>query len=460
MIYWSRFIRHDNFIFASLLLLIFAFMKTHGITRSILIGISVALQFSAKENTFIHVFFVATFLGYELFLSKILHSRKEPLLVSTIGFFKKYKVGLVLGLLTFIIIFTHFYSAGFIYFDGVLDGAYRKSLFYWFEQHQKERITGPFSYPFLINSLFESWWVFAIGAHLYFFYKSQSTLIKILFALSLSISTGFHLILGDPSQYDFLSNILKLKIPFDYYLFFPLIFHSVTLTSVYLAQEKRDLALTGFIFFASLFTYSYLGEKVPWLAMYPLISGLIFFSFFFDGLFQKPILALFIPLILFNVKTAIWTNFSHSYHPSNLLSQVHTTKEFEDQMHLTRAAIETKDHQEYFLVKDSYTWPTTWYLHGMEGYHFSSVGKTIGSYDFILAKPEDHEVNVNLSLTHTKNLIPLRSWWLPRYEKLSFPHLLRYALWKKPWSESGKNDVALWERKSIATSTSRSLKSN
>jgi hypothetical protein len=96
----------------------------------------------------------------------------------------------------------------------------------------------------------------------------------------------------------------------------------------------------------------------------------------------------------------------------------------------------------------------------MEGYHFSSVGKTIGSYDFILAKPEDHEVNVNLSLTHTKNLIPLRSWWLPRYEKLSFPHLLRYALWKKPWSESGKNDVALWERKSIATSTSRSLKSN
>jgi len=51
---------------------------------------------------------------------------------------------------------------------------------------------------------------------------------------------------------------------------------------VHLLSRDRALAFWGYFFWASFFTYSYLGEKVPWLSVYILLPGLIYLALFFD----------------------------------------------------------------------------------------------------------------------------------------------------------------------------------
>ncbi len=447
MVYWSRFIRHDNFIFALLFMLLFAIFKTRGILRYLLIALSIALQFSCKENTYIHLLFFVTFLFYEALIIKLTNQGHASLAKGIITSLKNNKILLACSLILFLLIFSHYYSAGFVYPEGVLDGAYRKSLLYWFEQHQAERIAGPFSYTFLINTFFESWWIPVILTHLIYFYIKQTGKIKLLFLSSIILSLIFHLFLGNPSEYYFIDKILKLKIPLDYYLFFPILFHSLILTTTYLIEERRDLALTGFLFFSSLFTYSYLGEKVPWLALYPFVTGLVFFSFFFDKVFQKPVLLLLLPLLALNIKTLIWTNFTNSHDPKNLLSQVHTSQEFETLMQRLRKSIDSSQPTDYFLVNDSYTWPTTWYMHGSKGYHFYKSKKDMKTYQYILAKPEDNHANMSLRDTHDKTTLPLRLWWLPAYKELSVINSGKYYLNKETWNQKGSTQVSLWTKK-------------
>jgi uncharacterized protein (TIGR03663 family) len=446
MIYWSRFIRHDNFIFAANMLLLFALIKTVGIVRYTLVAMALSLQFACKENSFIHIIFFLAFNIYEFFVIKVTNSPSQPIGSRFLRSIINHKWSFLVSISLFIFIFSHYYTAGFVYWDGLLDGAYKKSLLYWFEQHQKERISGPFSYSFLINSFFESWWIPALIAHLVLFYKKQSSRVLIIFLSSFGISFLLHISFGEPVEYYFLSKLLKLKIPLDYYLFFPLIFHSLILTTVYIIEQRRELALSGFFFFASLFTYSYLGEKVPWLALYPLVTGVIFFAFFFDRIFQKPILIVLLPLLFLNIKTMIWSNYTHSAHPNNLLSQVHTTSDFENLMTSTRKKMD-QTPTKYLLIADSYTWPTTWYLHGSVGYHFREQGKAVEGYEFVLSKPEDERINILLSPTHEKLTIPLRSWWLPRYEEITFSKAWNYFIQKEPWNGTGSNQVSLWTLK-------------
>lgn len=250
---------------------------------------------------------------------------------------------------------------------------------------------------------------------------------------------------------DFVSTYLKCKIPLDYYLFFPLIFHAVVAPTTYLLENRQERAFTAFLFFASLFTYSYLGEKVPWLALYPLITGLIFMSFEFDRTFHWPIAVVFIALLIHMGWTTYWTNYSHRNSPENLLTQVHTTEEFEAAMLEISSQMQSKPQGKgpYLLVKDQGTWPSTWFFHGRKEYHYLPGIKPLKDYDYILGKTNDDELNGILKGSYNKEIIPFRAWWVPQYQEMSVLKLWRYFLKKEPWNGSGRGRLALWIKKPL-----------
>lgn len=447
--FWSRFIRHDGFVLFGVVLVVAGAFARLPLFKAILIGLGLALQFCAKENSYIHLLFLIVYMFYETIIDIVFDLNQETLLKRMTSFILEHYFVSLLGLATFVVVYLHYYTAGFVYWDGALDGLYRKSLVYWFEQHHQERISGPFSYPFLINSLYEGWWLPAIALHLYIFYKKQTWIIKIGFLFSIVFGALTHFVVSDFQVQSFVSTYLKCKIPLDYYLIFPIVFHAVVAPTSYLLEHKSGRAFTAFFFFASLFTYSYLGEKVPWLALYPLLTGMVFMSFEFDRTFHWPIVPVFILIFAHMIYTNYWSNFTNKGSRENLLTQVHTTKVFEDAMVEIRSQMEsyTQGKGPYFLVKGPGTWPTTWYLHGRQEYHFRVGQKPLLEYTYILGEPHDQELNTQLAENYNKEIIPLRAWWVPNYKDLTVKNLWNYFSVKKEWNTTGAQDLALWVKK-------------
>lgn len=456
--YWSRFIRHDSFILLGLLFMFLAFYMRWPILKALLIGLGAGIQFSTKENSFIHTFFLLVFIFYEQIIDHFFNFQQKTLLSRLINFIIENPFATFLGLSTFVGIYLHYYTAGFVYWDGALDGLYRKSLVYWFEQHQKERISGPFSFAFLINVFFEAWWLPALLIHLLAFYKRQTWIIRVGFIFSLVFGALTHFTSDDPGTRQFISQYLKLKIPLDYYLFFPILFHGVVAPTTYLLEKRQAKAISAFLFFASLFTYSYLGEKVPWLAIYPLVTGLAFFAFEFDRTFHWPIAPVIIIVIVHMAYTTYWSNHKFPGAKVNLLSQVHTTQEFEETLVEIRSQMESNSQGKgpYFLIKNAGAWPTTWYLHGRREYHHLMGHRKLEEYDYILGEPSDHELRVKLKGHFNREIIGFRGWWLPDYKKMSLKGLWDYFYYKRPWNETGEQELGLWIKKPKDTTESLS----
>jgi hypothetical protein len=79
----------------------------------------------------------------------------------------------------------------------------------------------------------------------------------------------------------------KLKDRLDIIGLFVLLFHAPLVTIQHMARNERKLALAGYLFTATFFSYSYLGEKVPWLSVYPLVFGLGYLALFYQDYFTK-----------------------------------------------------------------------------------------------------------------------------------------------------------------------------
>ncbi|NCP46630.1 MAG: hypothetical protein GW818_09495, partial [Flavobacteriales bacterium] len=139
---WSRYLRHDYLVLLEITVGIFLYIARpkHWI---ILLGFVSGLHFSTKENFFVHLALLA---GFVLTKDIITKKFKLPKL-KEVGIF-------VLG---FLLSSIPLYTGWFQYWPGFLDGAYRKSLSYWFNQHHVERIKGPFFYNSLIISIYEVW---------------------------------------------------------------------------------------------------------------------------------------------------------------------------------------------------------------------------------------------------------------------------------------------------------------
>lgn len=390
LIYWSRFLIHDYFVIASMLLMLYGVVLARPEQRPFFVLIGITLQFCIKANVFVTLALLLGYLIYDLLLKYILEFNHRRFVREFAAFLKRYValffvilclsamlvhylislldandrvwngliqfsnntflfigtwllVGVIVLWLTFcsvqtsenyfrkifsdmrnfwaqylfslaasILVFCYIFSSGFRHAAGILDGLFRKSIPYWLNQHDIERIKG----PFLFNFYFLSWYEFAFmvffGLQLYLFYRNAGKWFKIaglvMLAVAVTASVGMFLYAAGGDRYLYLEEIggrevaalsrpidkfitffvhtFKLKDALDVFGLVVLVVHPVILTTGHLIKGQRILAFWGYLFTASFFTYSFLGEKVPWLSVYPLIPGFIYLALFMDDWFK------------------------------------------------------------------------------------------------------------------------------------------------------------------------------
>ncbi len=207
-LYFSRFMRHDSYMaFFTYTSVVFG-LQYHRTRRKFylyLTAASLAFMFCVKENSYIHTFIFVTFLlikevvEYILLHRSALQSpgrgqfseylrerfpddyRDNPVTRLRL-FFRAQKYPLIFAGFLFIWIYILLYTTFFTNPGGFLDGVYRKSLSYWWNQHSMQRIKGPFLYYVPFFFLYE------LPVVLIVFGGAFSTFVKLLHRLEQSIN--------------------------------------------------------------------------------------------------------------------------------------------------------------------------------------------------------------------------------------------------------------------------------
>jgi uncharacterized protein (TIGR03663 family) len=300
MIYWSRFLRHDLFVVCGMLLLVFGVLRARNEQKSFFVLLGLTLQFCVKENAYVTTSLILAYLLFEYFVDLLFLKERRSLLRSMFSHSKRYPFQVLFSALLCFLVYAYFYTSGFRYFgkvDGgsleqyfgaILDGVYRKSLGYWFEHHSMERIKGPFLFHFYMLSFYESAFIVAFFGQLFLFFKQARPLLRSAGVLALFIGLSLLLVhFRYPLNDTWLWRFCKLKNTLDLVGLVFLSSYGVIITFGHLLQGERPLAFWGFIFSAFFFTYSYLGEKVPWLSIYPFVAGLIYLTLYYDDYFRR-----------------------------------------------------------------------------------------------------------------------------------------------------------------------------
>jgi len=341
IIYWSRFLREDFLVLGGWFLMLYGCVIAQPKRRALFVLVGFAIQLCTKENSFVNLALLLGYLmfegGYRLFLNRPLREIKaEWITALTIGAMfviavalayqfthevsdprlagvalacsiitylvllarrdtecarvwasiRDYPVHLILGFAIAAFIYVYLYSAGFRHADGILDGLYRKSIGYWIHHHSIERIAGPFLFHFYLLSWYELPFVLAVIFQMFLFYREAGRKTRWVAGSVLGL-TFLALVFRDAAIVTAIWKFFKLKDGLDLIGLSIFLVHPVLVTLYHLNQNQRVLAFFGYFFTANLFTYSYLGEKVPWLSMYPLVSGVIYLALYFQDYFMR-----------------------------------------------------------------------------------------------------------------------------------------------------------------------------
>jgi uncharacterized protein (TIGR03663 family) len=450
LVYYSRFLREDFLVLSTMIGMLYAVTTDQARIKAPLFLCSLALHYCIKENVFISMALIIGFLIYDFGIK--FFTKDENEIIKTWKFVQKHWLSSLIGLLCAIFLFCFIYSARFHYAKGILDGLYRESLLYWFNQHNIERIKGPFVFQLLMISWYDFYFIFLM---LFFYGHSvfkMNTPLKIASFVSIALAFLFYFLatpenMLNNSVYQF----FKLKLPFDVWWFFTLVPTSLIVTTHHLLKKEQNLAWFSYLFYASFFTYSYVGEKVPWLSLYPLVFGLIYFVNYYDQIFirkhHEVLVLVAVFLAFFTLRINLITNFNRAGSETELISQVHTTKEFDEVMKKIkdRMSSPTKSEAKAFIFGDG-VWPATWYLFNEVDYHFFDQGIKKQEYPFVI---ENYPSTSELESTHRKITLKLRGWWVPEYNDLKFKTYINYAVTHKPWNTSGYTYVDFFLMKNL-----------
>lgn len=449
-LYWSKFLREDYLVLGSMLLMLLSIthLKERLRPYGFLLGLS--LHMCAKENSYMTI----TLLLFYLLFEKIF-SKEENYLDSVVLFIRNNWKHVIAAFALATLVYCYYYSSEFRHMEGILDGLYRKSLSYWIFQNGIERISGPFSYPLMIISLYEPWMILALLLLIGFLFKEANRVTKLSLTSTLILGFASFFLVKSSHLSIKIFDFLKLKLPIDLFVAITLLGFGAILTFHYLAKRERHLAFFCYFFFATAFSYSYVGEKVPWLSLYPLatLTLYLFASLAKKIKFNALSITISMVLILFISYKTYLTNFKNLGAETELLSQVHTTKEFQDLAFSLKKELDENPNSSVALLSES-SWPTSWYLWGSPNLHFGPSLEVAASMKHILSTGHHPETVATLKNSHEKTLVPFRWWWVPNYHKASFSDFFIYMLTQKPWSATGTMKIEYYLKKETIGSKS------
>jgi len=383
LLYYSRFLRNDvPFAFFSLLCVFSAnkYFRSDKKQNLYFMILSAFLLMCIKENFVIFFFTLITYLYLVNIIEKFRDVQKEEHVFNNV--IKKLcndKYDFFIAILIGIIIYVTLYTTFFTNLKGLLDGLFRESFKYWWEQNKLHRLKGPFHYyiPILFIYEFPALLFCTIGMISDILSAKRKKILRIFIWLIINVivlylfSTKF--IIKDGSTFEKITHIgsaLDLLIALNVFIF------GIYVTIKKINEKKIFFAFLVYWFVMSLLIYSYAGEKVPWLSVHitlPMILlGAKYLSDFFHRCSVIPakagiqfvyLVILFI-LTLYNFKNSIILCFRNADDPAERMVYVHTTKEvpkLANEIFQISESIGTGLQTPIHLSGES-KWPLYWYL--------------------------------------------------------------------------------------------------
>ncbi|MBF0361684.1 MAG: TIGR03663 family protein [Oligoflexia bacterium] len=296
-IYYSRFMQHDYLIFPSMMLMLYGVCVAKDENRSFFVLMGIVLQLCVKLNIYVNLTIIAGFLIYQALILEFIRRKASntntkfqeiSLIRKMLDNIKKYPWRFLLSLAVAVFIYCYLFSAGFKYPKGILDGLYRESIPYWMNQHNIERIKGPYLFNFFFLSWYEFIFIVGFFVHYIHFYLKANIRYRLFALLSILFSIVVYLCYKQEYiEMSFIWSFFKFKIALDSFGPFIFLGHGIAVTTYHIMNRDQKLAFFGYMFMANFFTYSYLGEKVPWLALYILFPGTVYLAFYYEKLYTS-----------------------------------------------------------------------------------------------------------------------------------------------------------------------------
>ena len=288
LVYWARFLREDSWVVAGMIFTLIGFTIASNPWKAFFVLFGITVQWCTKESAIVSIAVLLGYLIFEAFFKVFVLKSWETLAGRIWNHIKSYPWNTAWAIVVCFLIYAWFYGAGFRYEKGILAGLGKTAYDYWAAHHAMERIQGPFNFHVYVLGWYELPVFLAFLTHLALFYRRTTSEIRYagLFVVALIALACFT---TDPATIrdNGLWKPFKLKDNLDIIGLFVLLFHAPLVTVHHLLKKEDGLAATGYFATATFFVYSYLGEKVPWLSVYPLIFLLPYLTLFYQDYFKK-----------------------------------------------------------------------------------------------------------------------------------------------------------------------------
>ncbi|NMC62653.1 MAG: TIGR03663 family protein [SAR324 cluster bacterium] len=319
LVYWSRFLREDFIVIFGMFLVLYGATLAKESARSFFILTGIALNWATKANVFVFLGILVGYLIFEFLFSYFILKKEETHLRAIINHLRLFPVQVAVSFGFAAFLFTYIISSGYRHIEAISNGLGLRGLqyfilklvnfgiapmaekwsdamrhdvlLYWLGKHSIERIQGPFNFHIYQLSWYELVFMCAFLIHFIFFYLNAGKAIKVIAAAVWTTAIGLFLFYRFNTDINLSNQIFwkffKLKDANDLLGLFVLMSHAFFVTCHHLYKRDYALAFFGYYFTANFFTYSYLGEKVPWLSTYPFVAGLIYLGLYFENLWQN-----------------------------------------------------------------------------------------------------------------------------------------------------------------------------
>ena len=461
-LYFSRFMREDLpvafFTYAGVIFALLYF-RTRLPKHLYLAAAAFALMFCVKENAYMHAFIFVTFLA----LHEICQSWLWPPANGTTtwrkrlhGDFANQGYPWFFAACIFAWIYILLYSTFFTNPGGVLDGIYRKSLTYWWQQHSIQRIKGPFHYYIQFGLLYElPVFLITIGGVLANIANSLNKKIiagwAVVFPLFLIYTYG-----DRPLPPAFA--ITHMEIWTDLILTLWVLGIGFWATFHFIAAREPLTAFFAYWAATGFLLYSYAGEKVPWLFLHILLpvvvlAGIVGKQFWHSAKTAR-VMALTVGALcgLYTVHTTVLLNFYHAANPVETMVYTQTSTDIVKLLEIVREVQFKLGPEEakkpIVAVQGNATWPMAWYLRDYEGWFYPDDLTSISPRRPIMMTDWENREKYQavFGADYQEIRVKLREWWIPQPNaKLS--DWWQYFLYRKVFNPTGSSDIAVYLKK-------------
>jgi uncharacterized protein (TIGR03663 family) len=214
--------------------------------------------------------------------------------------------------------------------------------------------------------------------------------------------------------------------------------------------------------------YSWAGEKFAWLALHPLIPGVLLAGLGAEAVFNRLrqprqaasatprlVVAATAVLILLTAAAAVRPAITDGADPRELLVTVQTSTSVPDLAHRLAAARRGGTLGPILIDdRDSGSWPWVWYLHDFDELAYQTIDPT-------QPLPEGFDAYIVSASTEPPAIpdgyvierFPLRVWWLPDYGHVNVSDVFRWLTTRRTWNPTAGSDQYLIVKSSAAVAT-------